>query len=83
MGDGVGVGTAAPDAKIPSGLLFYARPGTLFVDGVDWWTLGLGGPGSEISGVPFTCQVPSLVGTLLVFPTLIYLFSVVRGPKAL
>jgi hypothetical protein len=64
LGGGVGGESSVPEAKIPRGVLWNARPGTLLGDSVDWWTLGLGGPVNEIQGVPFTCQVPSLVGML-------------------
>ena len=65
LGDGVGGESSVREAKMPRGVLWIARPGTLLGDSVDWWTLELGGPGNEIRGVPFTCHVPSLVGTSL------------------
>ena len=65
LGGGVGGESSLPKAKIPRGVLWNARSGSLLWDSVHWWTLGLGGPVSEFPGVPFICQVPSLVGTLL------------------
>ena len=56
---------SVPKAKISNKLLSNAHPRAHLADSGDRWTFGLGGPGSEIRGVPFTCQVPSLVETLL------------------